>query len=517
MNKHLYRMCLTKYEAFRPVSKLVRMSCLALLFAFLCNAPYWVMSAKAESNSSSVLAETTEPLCRFGVNAAHGGNDSITDYDIAALRVGWYINYQATATSARPGGIEYAPMIRLSQTGSVSYTFSPSVYAITQTLAANPGATWFVGNEPDRRQFQDDLEPKVYAIAYHDMYKLIKSYDPTAQVFAGSIVQPTPLRIQYLDLVLQSYIAQYGSSMPVDGWSIHNFILNEASCEHYNDLGVCWGADIPPGISAIDGLRIELKDNDNFTLFKEQIVRFRDWMAKRGYRDTPLFLSEYGVLMPNTFAPPADFPPSRVNSFMTKTFDYLISATDPNIGFPSDTNHLVQRWSWYSTNDSKDYNGYLFERASPTDPYHTSPMGDNYRTYTSGLSNTVDLLAVELAVNPSAPLVNSAPVTFTLTAKIANAGNLLQQQNVKVRFYDGNPSQGGQPIGSEQTVSLAGCGESVTASVAWKNIPKGEYTVYVQVDPANTVLESNEQNNLTSRKIFFATNQVFLPSVHRGF
>lgn len=46
------------------------------------------------------------------------------------------------------------------------------------------------------------MEPHIYAAAYHALYYLIKQADPTARVIAGTIVQPTPLRLRYLDMVL---------------------------------------------------------------------------------------------------------------------------------------------------------------------------------------------------------------------------------------------------------------------------------------------------------------------------
>ena len=283
-------------------------------------------------------------------------------------------------------------MIRLVRTGPISatssidpkavysYTTYPSGSDLIAAINANPGADRFVGNEPDRRKFQDDMPPALYAIAYHEVYWKIKNIDPTAKIFAGSIVQPTPLRLKYLDLILKNYLEKYGMSMPVDGWSIHNFILNEASCDFYKtpeglpDTTVCWGAEIPPDLTEIDGLRLSVDDNDSMALFKEQIVRFRRWMADRGYSNTPLYLSEYGVLMPPEFG----FPPSRVNTFMTTTFDYLLNTVDPAIGYPADNHRLVQRLSWYSTTDTS-FNGYLFEKVSISLPYQLSEMGKELR------------------------------------------------------------------------------------------------------------------------------------------
>jgi hypothetical protein len=306
------------------------------------------------------IAAATNLSCRFGINAT---GQSIDAFDTTPLRLGWYIDYHAVMTPARPNGIDYVRVINLNQEGD-GYRASPSGGQLTAIVQANPGATWIIGNEPDRRHVQNDIEPHVYALAYHDLYATIKGADRTAQIFAGAIVQPTPLRLQYLDLVLASYQQQFGRALPADGWAIHNFILNEASCEHYNgDLQICWGADIPPGINATDGMRVGVDDNDNFELFKEQIVRFRQWMVRRGYRGLPVFLSEYGVLMP----PEYGFPALRVNQYMNQTFDYLLNTTDPALGDPTDEYRLVQRFAWYSTTDT-NFNGYIYNlTSSPPD------------------------------------------------------------------------------------------------------------------------------------------------------
>ena len=98
-------------------------------------------------------------------------------------------------------------------------------------------------------------------------------------------MQPTPLRLQYLDMVLDSYRARYGQPMPVDVWNIHAFILNERSCTYFPED--CWGADVPPGIDVPEGMRYGIQDNDNLVIFKQFIVDFRQWMADRGYQGTP--------------------------------------------------------------------------------------------------------------------------------------------------------------------------------------------------------------------------------------
>ena len=167
-------------------------------------------------------------LCRFGV----GAPSDVTRYPVNQLRIGWYTDWGARLHPDRPGGIDYLQMVRLNQPqyGVDSYTSVPSASELPGIIAANPGARWVIGNEPDRRDVQDDIEPAVYAHAYHDLYYAIKAADPSARIVAGSIVQPTPLRLQYLDLILDSYRTRYGEPMPVDVWNIHAFILNEADC-----------------------------------------------------------------------------------------------------------------------------------------------------------------------------------------------------------------------------------------------------------------------------------------------
>lgn len=467
----------------------------------------------AANASTSVDAGATAPLCRVGVNLATEGVP-ISNIAVDPLRLSWYIDYTATISPTRPNGMEYTPVIRLRQTGPNSYATVQSTAQLQAAIASNPGADWIVGNEPDRRKFQDDLEPHVYALAYHDMYELLKSEDPTAQVFAGAIVQPTPIRLQYLDMVLESYFEQFGVAMPVDGWAIHNFILNEASCEHF-PATQCWGAEIPPGLDAAEGLRVQASDNDNLDLFKEQIVRFRQWMVNRGYADRPVYLSEYGVLMPDWLG----FDDARVNKFMNSTFDYLLTATDPALGDPTDGGRLVQRMAWYSIGDNVNYNGYLFERDESTEPYRISPMGENWVRYVSTITEQIDLYPMRLMVDPPVLSASSTAITLTLKAQIANSGNTLAAHSSVVRFYDGDPDAGGVQIGADQTVALAGCGEDSEVTVQWPDMvfdgSVSGYQLYVSVDPANAVGETDETNNLKSQSLFIVSEQQFLPLVFK--
>jgi hypothetical protein len=208
-----------------------------------------------------------------------------------------------------------------------------------------PGQVWIIGNEPDVI-WQDNVSAARYAYTYHELYR---TADPAALVAAGGISQATPLRLKYLDQVLQAYQTSYNEPMPVDWWTVHGYVLREEKGS--------WGVDIPPGIDATQGELREVSDHGRLDLFESQISAFREWMAKRGYQATPLALTEFGILMPADYG----FPTEMVSDYLTQTFTWLNQAKDETSGYPDDGYHLVQKWAWFSISD-------------PT--YSTSDLGD---------------------------------------------------------------------------------------------------------------------------------------------
>ena len=198
---------------------------------------------------------------------------------------------------------------------------------------------WLIGNEPDVK-WQDNVTPERYATVYGELHAAIKAADPTAQVAIGGVSQPTPLRMAYLDRVLAAYRAQFGAEMPVDVWNVHAFILREERGS--------WGVDIPPGMDVAQGQLYEIADHNDMDIFRRQITDFRRWMAERGLRDKPLIVTEYGILMPASYG----FPPEVVSGFLVDTFDFFLTARDPELGYPADDNRLVQAFNWFSIADT---------------------------------------------------------------------------------------------------------------------------------------------------------------------
>jgi hypothetical protein len=307
--------------------------------------------------------------------------------------------------------------------------------------------------------------------------------------------------------------------MPVDGWSIHNFILNETSCAH--DPTNCWGAEVPPGVDAPFGEQIfffppELA-NVSLTAspqrFQERIVRFRQWMKDRGYADKPLYVTEYGILMPQDISDEngVPFDDARVNTFMSQSFDFMTTAVDPNLGYGADGYRLVQEWSWYSTNDDS-FNGWLFDSVTK----QLTTMGQNFANYTGGIAISNDLFPWRLATNPAVPFSQGGPVTVQLRATIANSGNAAAPAGpVVVRFYRGDPAQGGAQIGGDQAVSLAGCGATTTAAVTWNGAPAGMHRIFVVVDATGSLPESDEANNKWEFPLLIGTQRSLIPRIAR--
>ncbi len=249
-------------------------------------------------------------------------------------RPGWYLNWRADpgAEDADLLGMEHAPMVRMKDN-----VLRPSPDEITQLAIRRPGQVWLIGNEPDVR-WQDDASPEEYACYYHFAYQAIKGADPTAQVAIGGISQVTPLRLAYLDRIWASYQVQFGSEMPVDVWNMHAFILPEAADD--------WGVGIPPGFDDVSrGVGWTMDDHDKLVLVENQVRLMRRWMVDHDQREKPLYVTEYGILMPAVYG----FEPFRVIQFMIGSFDLFDRLRDPNLGYPADDDRLVQRWVWFST------------------------------------------------------------------------------------------------------------------------------------------------------------------------
>ena len=453
----------------------------AVILVLILFAPHSANLVPLQADQSAASYVSDCDRLGFGVASQYG---EVDQYGVARLNAGWYVDWWSRLDPIHPAGLGYLQVIQTNQD-----TFQPGETTLIAIATANPGATWSVGNEPECI-WQGNSTPEQYVRLYHRLYTLIKMHDPTARITVGGIVQVTPLRLQWLDQVLALYQAEYGRPLPVDLWNIHTFILREERDS--------WGCGIPAGLDANTGRLWEIQDHDRIDIIQDQVVRFRQWMKDNGQRDQELIITEYGILMPDQTG--YDFTVTRVQAFMRNTFDYFMTATDPELGCPSDGNRLVQRWAWYSLNDPL-FEGFisrshLFEPATR----QITPLGLAFEDYVRGLScpSYVDLVAARLDVDRSSHwAIHGQPPDLTLTATVRNAGNT-NARNVSVLFWTGDPAH---PLGGEQLLATLPARSWATLSVDWPGVPVGRHAVGVTVDVRETIAEPDETNNQLSRDL----------------
>jgi hypothetical protein len=361
---------------------LIRPLTLLAMFAVLLGA---ALPAGAQSTAEASPSVYTRRQ-RFGIAFAadvwegdHRISQSISSYNLAALKLGWYTDWRFRDVPPQPKDVNPSTRLEYIQMVEVRDDVWPQDWvALQSAVTLNPGSTWIIGNEPECPN-QGNLTPAQYATRYHDVFVRIKGWDPSAQVAFGGVVEPTPLRLRWLDAALTSYQTQFGHPMTndIDAWTVHMQILTEGP-------GTA-GAGEPVGISVApgEGMEYSLADCANIEVFKSLIRDLRAWLAGKSEREKPLIISEMGVLMPSYLlcdspslseAQRAEVGNRMIEQFMGQAFDWLLEATSSTTGCSIDNDHLVQRWLWFSLNDSfydettnpKGFNGALFDYKTHT-------------------------------------------------------------------------------------------------------------------------------------------------------
>jgi hypothetical protein len=285
-----------------------------------------------EATEQATPAAALSPLLQYsrsGFGLADSANASLWAGQLGAS---WYLDWDVQPISSK-NTPNHWQMVRL-KPGCIY----PSNEYIKWAARRYPGNVWVIGNEPDVA-LQDNLTPEEYAQDYHKLYTLIKTADRTASIAVGGVAQATPLRLEYLDRVLAYYKKTYGSSLPADWWTLHSYVLPEKRGS--------WGVGIPPGLTEDEGELYAIEEHGRLDLFKQHIADFRTWMAKNGYRETPLAVTEFGLLLPEIYG----YSQFSAAKYLTATVKWLDSAKDTQIGLPNDSNRLVQKWAWFSLSD----------------------------------------------------------------------------------------------------------------------------------------------------------------------
>lgn len=524
---------LQTYTTPRNIFVLAVLTCVTVVIIFLS------LYAKASAATEGI---NEGPNCRYGVASF---NTSDNPY-INQVNAGWAVNFSANAMRTLPTDVEYVPIIRIRQTKvngnriNAYHFVSPSSFTNLGNLVdANPGKLWLVGNEVDRHSVQDDLMPDVYATAYHDIYEFIKGRDPSAQVAISGLVQVTPGRLQYLDIVWDTYLEKYGTPIPVDVWNFHVYILPEIRDDGTDSAAaVALGTD--PSIAKLDSLITPsgpfydcnrhdvycLAEHDDMGIFAEQVVAMRQWMKDHGQQNKPLVLSEYSLLYsydqegdndPSTCFVRDEkgqcFTPARVNQFMNNSFAYLENTKSASLGYPPDDNRLVQQWLWYAMNDAQLFTPNKLVEYAPgtTNPTGLTAMGANFRNHVTNIAGTVNMVPIN-ASNKVVFGTTSTPISV----EILNNGNTLNKTDYTVTFY--SDASLSTPIGNTViTENLYGCARPTqTAQVTWNGLTPGIHRFWAKVDNNNNIGESNEGDNVISGLVMVdPPHQIFLPTIQR--
>ena len=547
------------WEAFEVIRTAWLRSALAALIA-LCGAVLIVsgISWAAPSPLPLDLGQIPPLFCRFGYAP---GVTSISNYvpSVYDLRAGWYLSFGTAVHPPRPDGMEtvqtvFVKQLKQSQDQSFAlydatapyvvpytYTVRPDMATIKAAVLANPGSTWLIGNEIERRDFlysdgvtsggQQEILPEVYAWAYHDLYALIKSVDSTAQVGIGGMIQATPLRLKYLDRIWDEYLRRYNAPLPADVWNIHAYTLQEVKGS--------WGADIPAGLTETTGLvfpdnNLAVLADKDFRLASQHIRALRQWMHEHGQQNKPLIVSEAGVHMPEWIGATINgkvvypFMPEDIrDSYMYPMFNFAQNVTDTVLGYPADGYRLTQRWIWYSLDG--DYGWWdkgVFYQSFGSNLYYSgknggkamgiTPLGTYWRAYLNNpisMPVTVDLTPVQVWTDSPATVWDGTPVTMTVYVQVANSGSVMSTSpfSVTIQSLDDN-SMVGQP----SIKSLGGCGQMTVVTATWTNLGMGAHRLSVMVDSGNVIAETDRTNNYMEGKVLVASQRMFLPVVTRN-
>jgi hypothetical protein len=397
-------------------------------------------------------------------------------------------------------------------------------------VTANPGHLWLVGNEVDRVFWQDDIMPALYAEAYHDIYQFIKARDPSAMVAISGLVEVTPGRLQYLDIVWNSYLKKYKVPMPVDVWNMHVYILPEIKANGASSsAAVALGTD--PSLAILEsGNNPALcsqanvycyAEHDDTGIFLQQVRAMRQWMKNHGLQNKPLILSEFSLLYPYDGNTPCFlmdefggcFTPTRVSNYMVETLAILESETDTALGYPQDDYRLVQQWLWFAMNDNSEDTPNALVDLHPTTgaPTKLSTIGEVYRDEIESTDFDINLLLSSVS---NTAVSNST--SAVISAEVRNNGGLTTSNSFTVSFYSNAALTNliGQVV---IPADLSGCAiEGQTVSVTWNGlIPDQVNKFWVKVDSGNAIAESKESDNVASGIVIADPDQLFLPLTSR--
>ena len=478
---------------------------------------------ESDNNVTDKTAGTALANCRYGIVSAEPTAWVIPD---TGAGIFYKFNHPEWFGPMPENNAELIHMIRTKQKKTEDGEYLPYWYTnvpldenLADLIRNNPGDIWIVGNEIERGPNPGDLNPKnlatddiyaeVYVEAYHDVYNFIKSNDPLARVANAGLIQITPMRLQYLDIMWDAYKQKYGEPMPVDVWTIHAYVLPELdkNGQPNNIASAALGTNPALGKRASGGDKSLcpntdvycLAEHDDLSIFKDQIVAMRQWMKARGQQEKPLIVTEYGTLYayyPNNGSCSLKdefgncFTNERVSQFMLDTFDYFNTAKDPELGYALDNYKLVQQWIWFSTKSSNGNSGNLLRN----DEKKYNGVGETFKNHIRAEPVYKNLL-IDTVSGFQLGQDQNGTSTARLAVTFRNDGNAAVDEAFDVTFYSDAALT--TPIGTTAVTPLVrGCAaRAYKAEVDWTGLTSGTHQFWVLLDSKNDIPEQPPGNS----------------------
>lgn len=233
------------------------------------------------------------------------------------LGAGWYFDWNVTVNVPRTPGLEYVQCVNVNANGPMQ-----GAAHIQAAARANPGMTWLLGNEVDCAD-QNGMSPEAYARVYHDLRQVILDADWAANIATGSVAQFTPTRRAWLERWIAESIRLYRQPPVCDVWNTHAYMWPE-------------GDNSIVGVSRA-GWTWSVEDHASVDAFASQLRELRWWLDNVGYRGTPIWVSEFGVLWDTVSA-------VNVRAFLRGAVEWLRGSG------------VVQRWAWFALHQVGGFN-----------------------------------------------------------------------------------------------------------------------------------------------------------------
>jgi len=248
---------------------------------------------------------TVPPLfgTRFGVGI---GDAPLTGEQLDQLGPVWYMDW----SWSKPAVVGHQRLYVIN-----CDEVEPQGPKIAAAMKASGPSWWALGNEPNDPN-QDNRSPEEYACLYRT-FEEWAAEAPQCGILPAGIANAD---WQWAEQFRQAFLERYGRYPKVDGWNIHNYILE-------------------PGLDPYD-----------VTEFARRIEGFRLWMANIGDAGKPLFLTEFGVLYGSGCCDRPVDPPDKLQEFMIDAVEWLQQSDS------------VQAWAWFATY-TRAYNGSLMSPA----------------------------------------------------------------------------------------------------------------------------------------------------------